>query len=165
MEGGGGGEQGGAAAAAVALRARSGGGGWLRTGAMQGRARFNPSGHGAPGNGAIHASCGPERPRWKIPRRRGLGRRAAEPRRRGGGRREKGLDREFFSNPVYFVLNFAKKVIFVVFYSIHILVKVHVQRTYNNKNLFAHPEINKLIETHTPFTNTLCFGFRQSQTF
>jgi hypothetical protein len=33
-----------------------------------------------------------------------------------GGRREKGLDREFFSNPVYFVLNFAKKAIFVIFY-------------------------------------------------
>jgi hypothetical protein len=73
--------------------------------------------HGAVTNGAIHNKCGPERPRWKIPRRRGVGRRAAEPRRRGGGRREKGSDREIFSNTVYFVLNFAKKAIFVVFYA------------------------------------------------
>jgi hypothetical protein len=35
----------------------------------------------------------------------------------GGGRREKGSDRENFLNPVYFVLNFAKKAIFVVFYT------------------------------------------------
>jgi hypothetical protein len=72
--------------------------------------------HGAVGNGAIHNKCGPERTRWKIPWRRGVGRRTAEPWRRGGGRRKKGSDREFFSNPVYFVLNFAKKTIFVVFY-------------------------------------------------
>jgi hypothetical protein len=71
--------------------------------------------HGAVTNGAIHNKCGPVVPRWKIPRRRGVGRREAEPRRRGGGRREKGSDREFFLYPVYFVLNFAKKVIFVVF--------------------------------------------------
>jgi hypothetical protein len=71
--------------------------------------------HGAVTNGAIHNKCGPVVPRWKIPRRRGVGRRAAEPRRRGGGRREKGSDREIFSNLVYFVLNFAKKAIFVFF--------------------------------------------------
>jgi hypothetical protein len=75
--------------------------------------------HGAVSNGAIHNKCGPiepVEPRWKIPWRRGVGRRTAEPRRRGGGRREKGSDREIFSNPVYFVLNFAKKAIFIVFY-------------------------------------------------
>jgi hypothetical protein len=73
--------------------------------------------HGAVSNGAIHNKCGPVEPRWKIPWRRGVGRRAIEPRRRGGGRREKGSDREICSNPVYFVLNFAKKAIFIVFYA------------------------------------------------
>jgi hypothetical protein len=72
--------------------------------------------HGAVSNGAIHNKCGPEWPAWKIPRRRGVGRRAIYPRRHGGGRREKESDREIFSNPVYFVLNFAKKAIFIVFY-------------------------------------------------
>jgi hypothetical protein len=72
--------------------------------------------HGAVSNGAIHPSCGPKRPRWKIPWRRGVWRRAIQPRRHRGGRRAKGSDRELISNTVYFVLNFAKKAIFVVFY-------------------------------------------------
>jgi hypothetical protein len=55
-------------------------------------------------------------PRHKIAWRRGGGRRETETRRRRGGRRGKGLDLELVSNPVHFVLKFAKRVIFVVFY-------------------------------------------------
>jgi hypothetical protein len=72
--------------------------------------------HGAVSNGAIHTSCGPKQPRWKIPWRRGVRRHAIQPRRHRGGRRAKGSDRELISNTVYFVLNFTKKAIFVVFY-------------------------------------------------
>jgi hypothetical protein len=71
--------------------------------------------HGAVSNGAIHNTCGPVEPRWKIAWRRVAGCRATEPRRRGGGRRAKGSIREIFSNPVHFMLNFAKRAIFIFF--------------------------------------------------
>jgi hypothetical protein len=75
----------------------------------------NPKTTASGRSGAILTSCGPRPPCWKIPRRRGGRCHTIQPRRRVGGRHEKGSDRDFFLNAVYFMLNFAKKAIFIVF--------------------------------------------------
>jgi hypothetical protein len=99
--------------------------------------------HGAVSNGAIHTSCGPKQPRWKIPRRRGVWRHAIQPRRHRGGRHAKGSDRELILDTVYFVLNFAKKAIFVIFYVSVPLTRHGQKEKETHRSPLACPPLNQ----------------------